>query len=125
MAISFEQLKERHTIPWHIHTPCVARYTFHPDAWAGLTLTSTWCLLGTFRAFGLLKSKKKSQFFNLRGLIAVGRLPTAKRLKKRGFIYDIYANLTVFVVTIWHVISSYKYTGSTLTPGQFLLRFNT
>jgi len=50
---------------------------------AGLTLTSTWCLLGTFRVFGLLKSKKESQSFNLRGLIIIGRLPTAKKLKKR------------------------------------------
>jgi len=64
---------------------------------AGLTLTSTWCLLGTFRAFGLLKSKEESQSFNLRGLIAVGRSPTAKRLEGRGFVYDIYANPTASV----------------------------
>jgi len=70
---------------------------FNGEGKAGLTLTSTWCLLGTFRAFGLLKSKEESQSFNLRGLIAVGRSPTAKRLEGRGFVYDIHANPTVSV----------------------------
>jgi len=67
---------------------------------AGLTLTSTWCLLGTFKAFGLLKSKEGLQSFNLRKLITVGWLPTAKKFKKKDFAYDIYANQPTAIITL-------------------------